>query len=114
MTLADQLRLIVRRVVTKLVDGDFVDAVAECDSSRLSANDLERVIREYGRTFVEPPPNAYTDLDIVVVSSADLPTWSVRAPLWSREEGQSDLTLKLTVRKDRGKWSADLDDLRVP
>ena len=109
----EELESVVRKIVSRLVIGDFEGVVAECSASRVMPNDLRQVIQEYGRTFVEPPVDAYVNLDAVAVRGVALPTWSIRAPLWSREEGRSDLTLELTIAKDGERWDVELDDLHV-
>jgi hypothetical protein len=110
---SELLEPVVRFVVSQLVEGGYADAVRNCTTSRLTADDLAGAIRDYGRTLVEPPPGAYRDLDAVAVRDASHPTWSVRAPLWSREEGRSDLTLELTITRDGDRWDIELDDLHV-
>jgi len=109
----DTLEQVVRAVVNRLTEGDFEAAVTACSVSRLTVEDLRQVIYDYGRTFIEPPENAYCNLDAVAVRGSTLPTWSVRAPLWSHEEGQSDLTLELTIIRDGDRWNVELDDLHV-
>ncbi len=109
----DMLENVVRAVVNRLTDGDFEAVVTACSASRLTAEDLRQVLHDYGRTFVEPPENAYRNLDAVAVQGSTLPTWSVRAPLWSHEEGRSDLTLELTIIRDGDRWNVELDDLHV-
>jgi hypothetical protein len=85
----------------------------QCFTSRLTVDDIRQVMDGYGRTFIEPPPSAYSELDAVAVRDANQPTWSVRAPLCSKEEGRSDLTLEVTVIKDGDRWYVELDDLHV-
>jgi hypothetical protein len=79
----------------------------------LTSDDLRTVIRDYGRKLVSPPANAYEDLDAVQVKGAGVPTWLVRAPLWTEEEGRSDLTLELTIAVGPVAPSVELDDLHV-
>jgi hypothetical protein len=109
----ESLEAVVRTLVNHVANGDYDAVVDECSTSRLTANDIRQVIREYGRTFVEPPPEAYRNLDVVAVRDTEQPTWSVRAPLWSKEEGRSDLTLEVTLTQDRDRWDVELDDLHV-
>jgi hypothetical protein len=71
------------------------------------------VVRDYGRKLVSPPADAYNNLDAVQVKGAAVPTWSVRAPLWTEEQGRSDLTLELTIAVRLGAPSVELDELRV-
>ena len=110
---SELLEPVVRSVVNRLVSGEYADAVQDCPASRLTADDLLEAVQDYGRTLIEPPPDAYRDLDVVAVRDSSHPTWSVRAPLWSREEGRSDLTLELTISRDGGRWEVEIDDLRL-
>ena len=110
----DALRSTARRLVDLLTHEDYVLAVEYCAKSRLSSDDLRNVIREYGRKLAPPPLDAYNNLDAVQVKSAVVPTWSVRVPLWTKEEGRSDLTLELTIALDSGVQKVELDDLHVP
>src|SRR6476620_3780830 len=87
--------------------------VSRCAASRLSAGDIERVVIDYGRTVVRPPRADYTGLSTVRLSGASSPTWSVAAPLWTSEEGRSDLTLELTISLTEAGMDVQLDDLHV-
>lgn len=103
----------IRGVVEQLSNGEY-DALLSQVTSRASKEDLIRTIQEYGRTLVPPPDDAYESLDVISVDSADLPTWSVWIPLWTSEEGRSDLTLEMTIIEANGQLAIELDDLRVP
>jgi len=102
-----------RTVIDGLADGDYDAVVQICAKSRLTSDELREVIREYGRTLVHPPADAYQHLDAVQVNGTALPTWSVRAPLWTKEEGRSDLTLELTISLGPDEPIVELDDLHV-
>ena len=85
---------------------------------RQHARDDQRCVaaalRDYGRKLVVPPADAYDDLDAIPVTVVRVPTWSVRAPLWTDEEGRSDLEVQLTVRIKDGVTSIELDNVLVP
>lgn len=108
-----ELESAIRPILNRLSRGDCDGAVARCSISRCSAEDLRRVLREYPATFIEPPADAYTELNVVVVTGADEPTWHVSIPLWTREEGRSDLTLEVWVVDIRGRLVVELLDLHV-
>jgi hypothetical protein len=112
MTL-EALRSTARELVDRLVHEDYESVVQRCAKSRLTSDDLRTVIHDYGRKLVSPPNDAYRKLDIKRVRSATVPTWSVRAPLWTENEGLSDLTLELTIALGRGEPSVELDDLHA-
>ena len=48
------------------------------------------------------------------IVGAEPPAWSVVVPLWTREEGRSDLTAELTLTESSaGEIDLELDDLHV-
>jgi hypothetical protein len=109
----DVLKSTAREIVDQLAREDYESAVRRCITSRLTSDDLRTVIHDYGRKLVSPPADAYNNLDAVQVKGAAVPTWSVRAPLWTQEEGRSDLTLEVTIAMGPGAPSVELDDLQV-
>jgi hypothetical protein len=76
--------------------------------------DLERVVREYGRHLVPLPLAAFQAIDVVSVADSYPQRWSVVIPLWSKEEGPSDLSLELTIEDSpEPEYRVDIDDLHV-
>ena len=110
---AEILTSCTREIVTQLVQGNYDELVKRCKQSRLSSEDLRRVVEDYGRRLILPPDDAYDNLDVVEIKGATSPSWSVRAPLWTGEEGRSDLTLELTIAIGSGRPNIELDDLHV-
>ena len=108
----DQARAAVEGVVTLLAAGDYDRLVARCSASRLSADGLRETIRAYGAHVMKPPASAYDTIDAVSVTGRN-GSWSVRMPLWTAEEGRSDLTLDLTVTIAADAVCVELDDLHV-
>lgn len=52
--------------------------------------------------------------DIVEVRGAVPPTWSVVVPVYTREEGRSDLSVELTIVELNGeRYGVALDNIRV-
>jgi hypothetical protein len=109
----EELRLTVREIVDQLVRGDYEAIVRRCIRSRLTSDDLRKVLHDYGRKLVSPPGDAYDNLDAVQVQDASISKWSIRSPLWTEEEGRSDLTLELTIAVGDGEPKVELDDLHV-
>lgn len=109
----DLLKSTTREIVKQLASQDFDAVVCRCVNTRLTNEDLRTLIREYGRKLVLPPEHAYNNLDVVQVKGASEPTWSLRFPLWTEEEGCSDLTLELTIVLGSGIPRIQIDDLHV-
>jgi hypothetical protein len=101
----------VRRIVEHLVRGEYARVVEDAAVSRLTADDLRGAISDYGKTLVMPPDSMIPQMDVVTVTGTDRPTWSVWVPLWSREDGRTDLTLALTVTDDGHRLRVEVDDL---
>jgi len=105
---------VVRRIIVAVSAGDYAVALAEVDATRLTEADLARAVSEYGRRFSAPP---FAEWDVVPILTGDgADGWSIRAPLWSEEEGgRSDLELFLTASHSAsGGMTVELDDIRVP
>jgi hypothetical protein len=100
-------------MVVIIAQGNYEMLIQRCAKSRLTSEDVQSAIREYGRKIIEPPVNAYQSLDVVPIRNAAVPTWSVRVPLWTEEEGRSDLTLEMTISLAHDHPVIELDDLHV-
>jgi hypothetical protein len=104
----------VREVVTLLSRGDYYALERLTAGERLSASELAQAVRGYPATLRAPPSWEAVPLDVVPVTSANSPTWSVVVPLWTVEEGRSDLSLELTVQqRPDGGYNVGIDDLHV-
>lgn len=99
-------------IVELLVQGDYDLLIKRSQESRLTSADLSKVINTYGRTLTLPPESAYDSLDVIQLSGST-DTWSVRVPLWTREEGRSDLTLMSTITLSNSEPRIEIDDLLV-
>ncbi|MCE9578147.1 MAG: hypothetical protein K8W52_33790 [Deltaproteobacteria bacterium] len=84
----------VRILVCDLSRGAYAEVEADGRAGRLSAEILRRAVEEYGRQLVPIPEagwalvDVYERTDVVGMVSMDVPLWTV-------EEGRSDLTLSL-------------------
>jgi hypothetical protein len=96
----------------RLVHCEVAGLISRCAASRLTSAEVWRVIKNYARTLIEPPSDDDFRID-AVRTQATTRTWSVNVPLWTREEGRSDLTLQLTIALGPRGPVVELDDLRV-
>ena len=93
-----EIEAIVRSVIWQLVSKDYEGLIKRCPRSSWTANEIRIAIEEYGRTFVMPPTSGYEKLlHRYEVENTEDPTWHVEAPLWTEEEGRSDLELLLRI-----------------
>jgi hypothetical protein len=90
---------LVRKAVELLVSGEYRALVAFAGGERLTENDitdLRESIKRYQLTLVTPPEEAFQLMDVYEVDGSTPRRWTIDMPLWTAEEGQSELTLMLT------------------
>ena len=86
-----------RIVADLLARGAYDEVTAMTRGERLTHDEMKRAIREYGRTPVPLPGEARAMVDVVQVVGASPPRFSVQVPMWTAEEGRSDLTIDLEL-----------------
>lgn len=113
----DSVEAGVRNVMTLLAEQRYDELEQFTRGTQLSATDIALVIQDYGKTVVPCPEPIEDLLDIVAVREASRPTWSVIVPVYTREEGRSDLSIELTVvelgKLGGGAVAITLDSIRV-
>jgi hypothetical protein len=102
-------------IVGMLVRGDYAGLEDLSGRNRLHAVDLEDAVKTWGRTLALPPNGNPIGADVVPIAGSDPSRWSVWLPLWTAEEGRSDLTLELTLVDGEGpEYGVEIDNLEVP
>jgi len=100
------------RLVQDLSQGSYDLVVADGRGGRLTARELERAIHEYGRTVVAFPSEGLRLVD--TFPRANDPTiLALDVPLWTLEEGRSDLMLSLTAVVTPDGYRVTIDDIHV-
>jgi hypothetical protein len=102
----------IRDLVEDLARGRLREIEADGRAGRLSASELLSAIRDYGRTLVPLPDEASPLID-VYPNDRDSTKSSLDVPLWTVEEGRSDLTLSLVATKEADKYRLEISDLHV-
>lgn len=93
-----EIEAIVRSVIWQLVSKDYEGLVKRCPRSSMTTSQIRTAIQEYGRTFVMPPSSGYEKLlHTYQIENTDCPAWHIEAPLWTEEEGRSDLEVSLRI-----------------
>ena len=101
----------VQRLVRDLSCGRYAEIVADGRGGRLTAPEFSAAIRDYDGRLVPLPDEAIALITAYPHAGSD--ACSLDVPLWTEEEGRSDLTLLLTVRRQMGRYCLIVDDLRV-
>lgn len=100
-------------LVKLLVAGKYSEAEKMTNGVRLNSQEIAKAIEDYGRHLVLPPTDAFELMDVVEIRNAAPPRWSVTMPLWTREEGRSDLSLEVTMIGSKNTFEVELDDIHV-
>ena len=103
----------VNRIVSLLVVGRYADLEQQTYGVRLTANEMAKAIADYGRTLVPPPQDGFKLMNVVEIKEAQPKRWSVAIPLWTKEEGRSDLTVEMTIVEREDTFLIELDDIHV-
>lgn len=107
------LRETIARVLELLAASKYEELERISCGVRLSADEIRNAVAEYGCEILPPPPELFELVDTVEIQLEESPSWSVCLPLWTREEGRSDLTLELTIRDVENTPTVEIDDLHV-
>ncbi|HEX8717846.1 MAG TPA: hypothetical protein VF722_12810 [Gemmatimonadaceae bacterium] len=114
MTARGALEDATKHVMNLLAQKDYRALENLTQGVGMSANDMDHVIREYGRHVILPPEEAYSRLTAIEILVPPPGRWSVDMPLWTEEEGESDLTVELRITLQRDNWvKVMLDDIHV-
>jgi hypothetical protein len=108
------IEVAVRVVVDLLVRGQYttIEKLTRC--RRLTGAQIESAITGYGRTLVAPAKDWWSTVEITPIDAGEQPAFHVAAPLWTREEGRSDLTLELRLTESPAHvYDTEVLDIRV-
>lgn len=108
------IEVAVRVVVDLLVRRQYATIEKLTGRRRLTASQIEAAILEYGRTLVAPAEGWWSIVEVTPIDAGDQPVFHVAAPLWTREEGRSDLTLELRLTETPAHvYETEVLDIRV-
>jgi hypothetical protein len=102
----------IRRLIEDLVKGAYARLAADGRLGRLTVNELQKAIAEYGKTLTLPP-DSLEGLDTYPIDGKP-GHFSIDVPLWTLEEGRSDLTVSASVTEHAdGSVLVAIDDVHV-
>ena len=96
--------------------GRRIEEINALLDDRSRSDDLIRVLDEYPATFISPPDDFQKTLNIIHLSdsSPERLQLSIHMPLWSSEEGRSDLEIRLWAVQHDTEWCIEIHDILVP
>ena len=109
----DQLHEAVSVIHNLLVRAEYAQLEKLTGGVRLHAEEIKKAVIDYGRILITPPISAFELMDVIKVRNAEPPKWTITMPLWTQEEGRSDLSMELTITEQKDGYKIELDDLHV-
>ena len=108
--LPDQIVGTVRRLTGLLAEKKYSEIVAWTNGRRYPEEEIEIAITDYGRTVAVPPESFFSKrINAIRVDNTLPQKWSVDFPLWTVEEGESDLSVEFTCTEDDRSYCADIE-----
>lgn len=111
MELPPNIILALKNLVHELVVGNYAKLVVDGRAGRLTADELQWATQKYNLTLNELPDEVFDLAHVYRIGGKD--KWLVDLPLWTAEEGLSDLTLQVTVQITPHGVLTEIDDLHV-
>jgi hypothetical protein len=110
----EKLHNTVKKVTNLLAEKKFKDIESLCKRGQLNAEEIAYAAKDYGMEILPLPKEAYEKLDIIEVTDSNPKEWSVYVPIYTTEEGMSDLTLELTLKDNPSElYQIEVDNLHV-
>ncbi len=110
----EKIQTTAKRLVTLLVAHDFAGLEEWSQGVRLKREQMAEALNQYPGYFVMPPEPTVPYLDVVEVIDSSPKQWSVDIPLWTQEEGRSDLTMQVTmIESENEMMIVEIDDIHV-
>ncbi|WP_122468838.1 DUF7668 domain-containing protein [Pseudomonas viridiflava] len=111
MNIKNKVKLEIRDLLEALAHNDFTKISINNWYGRLNKEDIETRISEYGRTLT-PPPDSFME-KAYIYNYEDGSGLKIDVPLWTIEEGISDLTLSLELIHEGDNEKLQMSDLHV-
>jgi hypothetical protein len=105
----------VRVVVGLLVRGEYEELETLTEARRFTAAQIAAALERHGRDLISPPESAFQEIEAApaVQEASDERAFRVDFPLWTAQDGRSDLVLGLTVAEVmEGVWTVELHGVR--
>ncbi|EBN5355226.1 hypothetical protein H9J87_000891 [Escherichia coli] len=107
----EDIKKLVKKMVEKLVNGDFDSLVLRGENGRLSVEEIKTAITDFSGLITLPPIQAYDSIEVYDVYDASCGARKVDFDLWFDNE-KSDLTVSMEVRMDGlGKLGLIIEDI---
>ena len=102
----------VRTLYSLLLNRQYQQIEKMTEGIRLNSQEIEGAISDYGRNMAPYPE--HVEFDLIEITGSNPKSWSVVAPVYTMEEGLSDLSLEMTLTQiDADLLKVELDNIHV-
>lgn len=96
MPIDERFREPIRKLVVAISTGDWKWLEREALDETLTGQDIQRSVERYGKTIVALPDEAF-EIGEQYEIEEDKSKLGIELPFWTKEEGRSDLEMRLWV-----------------
>ena len=112
-TVPPRFRPILEEIVRRMSADDWEGLVADGLASHdVTGEELSHWVHEYPARLVPLPAEAWEHSEFGRVE-VEPDTWWAVVPLWTKEEGKSDLSLEATLHERAGRVSVEIDNVHI-
>lgn len=86
--------------ILELLSMQRYDELALLTRNNYPVEDIQFAMEAYDATACEPPASFGTSIDVIEIEGSTPVSWRVIFPVWTIEEGQSDLSVNITCISD--------------
>ena len=101
----------IKNLVMDLSNKNYKKIETEKINGRANIMDLEIILREYGKTIIPLPEEVFKIANIYNIEKEN--RIDIYIPLWTKEEGRSDLTLSIICFLENNNPIIEINDLEV-
>lgn len=110
----EKLRQTVQHIVSLLEKKAYGELESLSRGVRLSAEEMREAIEGYGQEIFHLPEAGFKELNVIEVRNSNPKQWGVDVPLYTENEGRSDLTLAITlIESQTALYKIEIDDIHV-
>jgi hypothetical protein len=111
----ESVKKAIESLLMRLVHREYDQVEMMTGGNRLTSEEIAEAIADYGRTLTFPSVDLFGLKGATATEVIGSPTngWFIVLPLWTEEEGESDLSIEITaIKTDRG-ITLELDSIHV-
>ncbi len=108
--MTEQSKKLVKQMIKALIEKDYAQLESTGTMGRLTEKEIEQRIFEYGHNLINIPDETLMLAQEYIISDSRT---DVVLPLWTQNEGQSDLTISFLILKELNTTRLVLNDIEV-